>query len=77
MNQCCGATDWVASVEGDVLGATWYGFSIPVGGESLDIYRVAGDAPMFGQSSKIGTDLAETDRPTTIDATRVFTRSQG
>lgn len=73
-NQYCGATDWAANVEKDILGKDCYGFSIPVGGKSLDIYRVTGSTLKLGQGSKIGTDLTENDRPTAIDETRVFTR---
>jgi hypothetical protein len=61
-------------VEKDVLGKDCYGFSIPVGGKSLDIYRVDGSTLKFGQGSKIGVDLTEADRPAAIDDTRVFTR---
>lgn len=74
MNMYCGATDWAANVEKDILGKDCYGFSIPVGGKSLDIYRVEGQTLKFGQGSKIATDLAESDRPTAIDETRVFTK---
>lgn len=70
----CGFTDWEASVEKDVLGADCYGFSIPVGGESLDIYAIDGDSLRFGAGAVIGTDLTEEDRPTTLDEQRVFTR---
>lgn len=73
-NQYCGATDWAANVEKDILGKDCYGFSIPVGGKSLDIYRVEGSTLKFGQGSKIGTNLTEADRPTSIDDTRVFTK---
>jgi hypothetical protein len=74
MNQYCGATDWAANVEKDVLGKDCYGFSIPVGGESLDIYRVEGTTLKLGQGAKIGVELTEADRPAAIDETRVFTR---
>ena len=36
----CGATDWRANVERDVLGADCQGFAIPRGARSLDIYQV-------------------------------------
>lgn len=72
MNQYCGATDWMANVEKDVLGKDCYGFSIPVGAKSLDIYRVAGAVLKFGQGSKIAVGLTEADRPTMLDDTRVF-----
>jgi hypothetical protein len=71
----CGFTDWAEGVEKDVLGADCYGFSIPVGGESLDIYRIDGDALTFGLGAEIAVDPDESSRPTTIDETRVFTRA--
>ena len=74
MNAYCGITDWAAGAERDVLGASCYGFSIPVGGESLDIYRVDGDTLRFGDGSMIGLDLQESARPTMLSATQVFTR---
>ena len=74
MNAYCGITDWAAGVERDVLGATCFGFSIPVGGESLDIYRVDGDTLRFGEGSMIGLDLPESARPTMLSTTQVFTR---
>jgi hypothetical protein len=74
MNQYCGFTDWEANVQKDVLGKPCYGFSIPVGGKSLDIYRVEGDTLKFGKGALIGASLGEADRPTVIDDTRVFTR---
>lgn len=77
MNAYCGFTDWEANVEKDVLGADCYGFAIPVGGESLDIYVVEGDTLKFGQGAKIGAELTEADRPTVIDETRVFTSVEG
>ena len=70
----CGFTDWAANVEKDILGADCYGFSIPEGGMSLDIYEVDGDSLRFGVGAVIGTDLTEADRPTKLDDTRVFTR---
>lgn len=73
----CGYTDWEAGVTKDVLGAECWGFSIPVGGQSLDIYLVEGDTLRFGVGAAIGTALTEADRPTEIDDTRVFTRVQG
>ncbi|MFT3770451.1 MAG: hypothetical protein QM820_33910 [Minicystis sp.] len=73
-NAYCGLTDWAANVEKDILGKDCYGFSIPVGGKSLDIYRVDGATLKFGQGSKIGTDVVEADRPTAIDEARVFTK---
>lgn len=74
MNKYCGDTDWMANVEKNVLGKDCYGFSIPVGGKSLDIYRVEGNTLKFGQGSKIGVALTEADRPVAIDETRVFTK---
>jgi hypothetical protein len=74
MNMYCGLTDWQANVEKDVLGKDCYGFSIPAGGKSLDIYRVEGDTLKFGKGAKIGTSLTEADRPSAIDDTRVFTK---
>lgn len=73
----CGFTDWEAGVEKDVLGADCYGFSIPEGGKSLDIYQVDGDTLLFGTNASIGTDLTEADRPTSLDESRVFTRVEG
>jgi hypothetical protein len=73
----CGFTDWEAGVEKDVLGADCYGFSIPVGGKSLDIYSVEGDTLLFGVDAKIAAELAETDRPTELDEARVFTKVSG
>jgi hypothetical protein len=73
----CGFTDWEAGVEEDVLGADCYGFSIPEGGVSLDIYKVEGDSLLFGVDAKIGVDLTEADRPTELDEMRVFTRVSG
>ncbi|MFM7203335.1 MAG: hypothetical protein ACKO6N_21310 [Myxococcota bacterium] len=72
----CGFSDWEANVEKDVLGADCYGYSIPVGGKSLDIYRITEDTLLFGTDAPIGTDLTEDQRPTTIDETRVFTRQE-
>ena len=74
MNAYCGFTDWQADVEKDVLGAACYGFAIPAGATSLDIYLVDGDALKFGQGAKVAVGLTEADRPTAIDETRVFTR---
>lgn len=73
-NMYCGDTDWEANVEKDVLGKSCYGFSIPVGGKSLDIYRVEGTTLKFGKGSTIGTSPTEADRPTMIDDARVFTK---
>ena len=70
----CGFTDWVANVEKDVLGADCYGFSIPVGGKSLDIYKIEGDTLLFGVAAKIAVELDEADRPTELDSNRIFTR---
>ena len=75
MNAYCGFTDWAANAEKDVLGADCYGFSIPVGAKSLDIYLVDGDTLKFGQGAKTATGLTEADRPTMIDETRVFARA--
>ena len=73
-NAYCGFTDWAAGVERDVLGAACFGFAIPVGGESLDIYRVEGDTLRFGDGAMIGVDLPESARPTMLSTTQVFTR---
>jgi hypothetical protein len=70
----CGFTDWEVDVERDILGADCYGFSIPVGGKSLDIYRIDEDALMFGKGAQITTEPDESSRPTVIDETRVFSR---
>lgn len=74
MYQYCGMTDWAANVEKDVLGKQCYGFSIPEGGKSLDIYRVEAATLKFGKGAIIGADVTEADRPTVIDDTRLFTR---
>ena len=73
----CGYTDWEAGVEKDVMGDDCYGYSIPDGGKSKDIYAVSGDSLRFGQGATISTAPAEADRPTTLDETRVFTRVTG
>lgn len=70
----CGYTDWAAGETKDILGAECYGFSIPVGARSLDIYRVDGDELTFGQGAAIAVDVAESSRPTVLDETRVFVR---
>ena len=74
MSAYCGFTDWVANVERNALGAPCYGFAIPVGGESLDIYRVEGNTLRFGQGSMIGSDLPESARPTALSTFQTFTR---
>ena len=73
-NAYCGLTDWAANVERNVLGAACYGFAIPVGGVSLDIYRVDAGTLRFGQSPAIGRDLPESSRPTMLSAFQSFTR---
>lgn len=70
----CGATDWRANAERDVLGADCQGFAIPRGARSLDLYQVAGSALRFGQNARILVNPPESSRPTAIDAARVFTR---
>lgn len=70
----CGATDWRANVERNVLGAECQGFAIPIGGRSLDIYRVNGSTLNFGQNAQIAVNPSETTRPTMLDTARVFTR---
>ena len=77
MYQYCGLTDWAEDVEKDVMGLECYGFSIPEGGESLDIYVVEDDTLRFGQGARVGLELSESDRPSVIDQTRVFTRARG
>lgn len=72
----CGFADWAKDVEKDVLGANCYGFSIPVGGKSLDIYKVSGDTLTFGMGAKIGTDLMESDRPTMLNPQGAFTKKK-
>lgn len=74
MYQYCGLTDWAANVEKDVMGLDCYGFSIPEGGKSLDIYVVEGDTLRFGQGAQVGTELSESDRPSAIEPARVFMR---
>lgn len=74
MYMYCGFTDWAADVTKDILGSECFGFSIPEGGESLDIYLVEGDTLKFGKAAIVGTELKEADRPAAIDDTRVFTR---
>ena len=73
-NAFCGFTDWAANAEKDVLGRSCYGFAIPVGGSSLDIYQRNANTLQFGKGSKIGTSLTASDRPTEIDPLRVFSR---
>jgi hypothetical protein len=70
----CGLTGWAANVERDVLGASCPGFSIPVNGKSLDIYRVTDRSLVFGRESKVLVAPTEADRPVQLDLTRVFTR---
>lgn len=70
----CGATDWRANVERNVLGADCQGFAIPTGARSLDIYQVDAAALRFGQNARIAVNPSESTRPTMIDAARVFTR---
>ncbi len=64
----CESTDWAAGTTKDILGKTCQGFSIPVGGKSLDIYKVSGTTLTFGKDAKIAVTLAESDRPTTLQA---------
>ncbi|MFO0579126.1 MAG: hypothetical protein U1A78_34425 [Polyangia bacterium] len=73
-NQYCGFTDWASGVEKDVLGKSCYGFSIPVGGKSLDIYQVSGGMLLLGKGSKIAVQLTEAERPTELDPNRPFTK---
>lgn len=73
-NQYCGFTDWMAGVEKDVLGRSCYGFSIPIGGKSLDLYQVSGTTLLFGKGSKIAVQLSEADRPSELDPQRPFTK---
>lgn len=73
-NQYCGSTDWAAGVEKDVLGKSCYGFSIPNGGKSLDIYQVSDGTLLLGRGSKIAAQLSETDRPTALDPMRPFSK---
>ncbi|MBM4280514.1 MAG: hypothetical protein FJ137_07060 [Deltaproteobacteria bacterium] len=70
----CGVTDWASGVEKDILGAPCQGFAIPVGGESLDIYKITSDSLLFGTNAPIGMDLTEDARPTTFNELTVFTR---
>jgi hypothetical protein len=70
----CGATDWRANVERDVLGADCQGFAIPRGARSLDLYKVEGSTLRFGQGAQIAVSLTESMRPTALDVARVFTR---
>lgn len=69
----CGFTDWEANVTKDVLGADCYGFSIPEGAISLDIYAIRDNVLLFGANAQIGTTLTEADRPTELDEYRPFT----
>lgn len=73
-NQYCGFTDWAAGVEKDVLGKSCYGFSIPNGGKSLDIYQVTDSTLLLGKGSKIAAQLTEADRPAELDPMRPFTK---
>jgi hypothetical protein len=72
----CGFTDWAKDAEKNVLGADCFGFAIPVNGKSLDIYKISGDTLTFGTGAKIGTSLAESDRPTTLNAQGAFTKKK-
>jgi hypothetical protein len=73
-NKYCGLTDWASGVERDILGLDCYGFAIPKGGKSVDIYQVNGDSLLFGKGSKIVAAPTEADRPTDIDPMRPFAR---
>lgn len=73
-NMYCGFTDWASGVEKDVLGKNCYGFSIPNGGKSLDIYQVSSGTLLFGRGSKIAVQLSESDRPTALDPMRPFSK---
>lgn len=70
----CGLTDWAAGVQRNVMDRPCYGFAIPTGGKSLDIYKTDGKTLKFGQGSKIGVNPSESERPTAIDDTRVFSK---
>lgn len=70
----CGATDWRAGAERDVLGAECQGFAIPRGARSLDVYRVDGSELRFGVGAQIAVNPAGSTRPTMLDAARVFSR---
>lgn len=65
----CGITDWAPGVERDILGRDCVNFAIPVGGKSLDIFQRDGETIRFGKGAKIAATLAESDRPTELDAT--------
>jgi hypothetical protein len=71
-NAYCGITNWAADVERDILGLNCYGFSVPMGGKSLDIYQRDGGSLRFGKDSKISATPVEAERPAEIDPTRVF-----
>lgn len=73
-NQYCGFTDWAAGAEKDILGRACYGFSVPKGSVSLDLYQVQGSTLTLGKGAKIAAQLTEADRPTVLDPTRPFAR---
>jgi hypothetical protein len=73
-NAYCGISDWKPNEERDILGLDCYGFSIPKGGKSFDIYQTDGKSLRFGKDSKILTKPTEADRPTQIDEYRVLNK---
>ena len=76
-NAYCGFKDWTMGAERDVLGLKCYGFSIPKGGQSLDIFAVSGSKLRFGKGSKIIASPKESDRPTELSEGGAFERSSG
>jgi len=74
-NAYCGFKDWTVGAEREVLGLKCYGFSIPKGGQSLDIFAVNGSRLRFGKGSKIIPSPKESDRPTELSEGGAFERS--
>jgi hypothetical protein len=73
MFKYCGLTDWATGVERDILGRECFGFSIPTGGKSFDLYEVKGNTLRFGKDSVITAMPEEAKRPTAL-SDNTFTR---
>jgi hypothetical protein len=56
-NAFCGSTDWSSNLEKDILDKECFGFTLPTGGRSLDIYKIDGNTVAFGMGAKTATDL--------------------
>jgi len=63
----CEKNDWAVGAPADVMGKKCQGFSVPVGGVNLDIYKVSGNTLVFGKDSKITATPSEADRPTVLN----------